>query len=165
MLYETIKNALHMMNRRELVGIKTEVTSILQADTNLLTIQNGVNEHVNIEVNSIFHIYDFREITMIDGQIIPINPRYNPSGDLQKYFEAHYKQFKTLDKKLIVNLNAIVSYDSFMQRLYSSETNHVRINGTAMRINEKEHFSHLKDMAGEKDRQIEYAPKGKRLLT
>ncbi|GAV11380.1 hypothetical protein PBN151_1307 [Paenibacillus sp. NAIST15-1] len=153
-IIETIKR----MSANELISVSSEVDTELSKLDGVVKIPVGVNKFTVIEVDTINYIVCPKNkvaiIHLNDGKSIECKLL---SNELCEYLEFNHNNFRMLDNGLLVNIDNIIEYDSYMLKIYFTEEKFAVINKKAMKnIVSK---LNIEDITKSADPQLDYLVK------
>lgn len=133
-----LKEHLSSMSTSDKIEIVNTVLMDLPSHSNIV-ITDGNNIKL-IEVNKILYLYKPKKkifIIQMQDQIVEYN---STDGDLLDKIEIANENMFYLNHDLLVNIDKIVAYDSFLHKVYFSENTFVSVTGVAINKIVKKHI-------------------------
>jgi len=151
------------LERSEISIATKALEESMEREGNVLRVPMGVNKSEIIELSNVLYIFQpknkYAEIVLFNGRKMSY-PTF-AEEDLKDYLESKYKNFKYLNTNLLVNMDKIKVYHSYLNLVYFENNISCVINQTAMKsivknVVGKQHDLYLNN--GTKGLISEYAP-------
>lgn len=133
-MFRKISDYIKKISATELISVSSEVDTELSKLEGVVKVPVGVNKFIVIDLDTINYIICPKNkiaiIHLNDGEVIEC---ILLSDELCDFLESNYAKFRTLGNGLLVNINNIIKYDSYMLKIFFTEEEFVVINSKAMK--------------------------------
>ncbi|GFN32506.1 hypothetical protein [Paenibacillus xylaniclasticus] len=128
-----------------------------------LIIPFGINEFKEQILSDVMFFYkpkrQLGELQLVNGKVIKLK---DPSDNAWAYIESNYPQFKCLQHGYLVNMDLVISYDSFKNEVYFSNGTSKVVTGMAIKNIVSKAKYDLRDLNSAKG---EYYPRKKKEIS